>query len=45
MPQHEQLKLDTDDAFPPIELKLIGGGSFQLPAEAWTLFLIYRGNW
>ncbi|MEM7602550.1 MAG: hypothetical protein AAF357_14180 [Verrucomicrobiota bacterium] len=45
MPQPNQLKLDTGDEFPPLELNLIGGGTVQLPVEEWTLFLIYRGNW
>ena len=45
MPQPDVRKLDTDDAFPALTLNLVGGGTSELPAPAWTLFLIYRGNW
>ena len=45
MPQPEIQKLDTGDAFPSLELDLIGGGKLSLPSDRWTLLLIYRGYW
>ena len=45
MPQPDCRKLDTDDAFPSLDLSLVGGGSLGVPTGEWTVFLIYRGNW
>ena len=45
MPQPDIKKLDTDDAFPALELDLIGGGKKSLPSDEWTLLLLYRGYW
>ena len=45
MPQTETRKLDSDDAFPPITLDLVGGGQIALPSDKWTLLLVYRGQW
>ena len=45
MPQKEVRKLDSDDAFPELLLKLIDGGELTLPNGKWTLLLVYRGYW
>ena len=45
MPQTDTRKLDSDDAFPPLTLKLVDGGELSLPSGKWTLLLIYRGYW
>lgn len=45
MPQPETKKLDTDDAFPSLELNLTSGGMLSLPTGKYTLLLIYRGYW
>ena len=45
MAQSEAQKLDTGSSFPALNLDLVGGGSVSLPADQWTVFLIYRGNW
>ena len=45
MPQPDTTKLDTGDRFPALTLNLISGDEYNLPAEKWTLFLVYRGNW
>ncbi len=45
MAQSTTQKLDTGSALPAITLDLAGGGSLSLPADQWTVFLIYRGNW
>ena len=45
MPQPDIKKLDTGDAFPSLDLNLVGGGSLSLPSDKWTLLLIYRGYW
>jgi len=40
--------LYTGDAFPPIVLQLVGGGSFQVPQDIDGKYLIaifYRGHW
>ena len=41
-------KLQQADRFPPLTLKLLGGGTMKLPAEApsrYTALLFYRGHW
>ncbi|MEM8885977.1 MAG: hypothetical protein AAGD14_18070 [Planctomycetota bacterium] len=45
MSQPDLRKLDTGDQLPPISLPLLGGGTIDLPAQRWTMLLIYRGNW
>jgi hypothetical protein len=41
-------KLDSGDAFPDLELQLVGGGAQRISALAagwWSLVLLYRGHW
>lgn len=45
MPQPDLRKLDTDDAFPALELDLTDGEKLSLPNGQWTLLLVYRGYW
>ena len=45
MPQTDARKLDSDDVFPPLNLKLVDGEEFAVPTGKWTLLLIYRGYW
>ena len=40
--------LSPGDTFPPISLKIAGGGSFSLPDDLktpMTIVLFYRGHW
>lgn len=45
MAQAGSSKLDAGDAFPPLQLELVGGGSLSLPDSRRTVLLIYRGEW
>ena len=45
MAQPDMTKLDTGDRFPALHLDLADGGTLDLPAERWTILLVYRGNW
>ncbi|MBS1217123.1 MAG: hypothetical protein H6R21_256 [Proteobacteria bacterium] len=41
-------KLDSGDAFPDLELELVGGGTQHISALAagrWSVVLLYRGDW
>ncbi len=41
-------KLDSGDAFPDLELQLVGGGTrkiSQLTGGQWSTVLLYRGDW
>ncbi len=41
-------KLDSGDAFPDLELNLIGGDRrsiSQIAGEQWSVVLLYRGDW
>jgi hypothetical protein len=41
-------KLDSGDAFPDLELQLVGGGAqkiSQLAGGLWSVVLLYRGDW
>ena len=41
-------KLSTGDAFPPLALKIAGGGNISLPEDQdkpLTVVLFYRGHW
>jgi peroxiredoxin len=41
-------KLDSGDAFPDLELQLVGGGTqtiSQIAAGQWCVLLLYRGDW
>ena len=41
-------KLGIGDAFPPMELPLVGGGSITLPSDqktTYSVILFYRGHW
>lgn len=41
-------KLDSGDAFPDLELQLVGGGTQRistLTASQWSVVLLYRGDW
>lgn len=41
-------KLDSDDAFPDLELHLVGNGArkiSQIAGGQWSVILFYRGDW
>lgn len=41
-------KLDSGDAFPDLELQLVGNGArkiSQIAAGQWCVLLFYRGDW
>ncbi len=41
-------KLDSGDAFPDFELRLVSGGTqkiSQLAGGQWSVVLLYRGDW
>jgi len=41
-------KLASGDAFPHMELPLVGGGSITLPSDlktSYSVILFYRGHW
>ena len=41
-------KLDNGDAFPDLELQLIGGSTqtiSRIAAGRWSVVLLYRGDW
>ena len=41
-------KLDSGDAFPDLELHLVGGGAqriSQIAGGRWSVVLLYRGDW
>lgn len=40
--------LDTNDAFPKLELQMVSGETLKLPAglgEGYSVVLLYRGHW
>lgn len=42
------LRLDTNDAFPEMDLKLVSGRTLRLPeatGEGYGVVLFYRGSW
>ncbi len=48
MPKANDLRLDTGDLFPSIEIKKVGGGNIVLPDElsgSWGVVLFYRSHW
>ncbi len=41
-------KLGSGEAFPSMELPLVGGGSINLPSDlktTYSIILFYRGHW
>jgi hypothetical protein len=41
-------KLDSGDAFPPLKVNLLDGGSLNLPEDLaghWSVVLFFRGHW
>ncbi len=48
MAQSPGSKLDSGDAFPDLELQLVGGNTqkiSQIAAGQWSVVLLYRGDW
>ena len=47
-PDHVQEMLMPGDAFPRIELNVVGGDGLVLPdalAGSWAYIMVYRGHW
>lgn len=48
MAQPQPRKLDSGDAFPALEFRLLDGSALNLPeawAGRWGVVLLYRGHW
>lgn len=48
MPKVNDLILDTGDAFPNIEIDLVGGGKLSIADHlkgSWGCILFYRSHW
>lgn len=48
MTRMNTMQLDSDDAFPRLELELLEGVTLELPRDTagnWAVVLAYRGHW
>ena len=45
MSQFEVRRIDSGDVFPPLELRLVGGGTTRIPGERLLVLNLYRGHW